>query len=115
MKTTIDLSGFTGTENYHKTFLFNPKLVHTDGVKYFADEAGAYWFLDIIATEIWVKCKSEPFVVITLKAHDGKATIIADDGDDHRLFQKKIPYTDCPDGEYRFYLTDNVLMLTSEY
>lgn len=112
---TIDLSQFYGTENYHKTFLFNPNLVHTDGVQYFANEAGAFWFLDIVATEIYPLSKKEPFIVITLKANDGKATITADDGNDKRVFQKKISYTDCPDGEYRFYLADNVLMLTSEY
>ena len=115
MKTTIDLSGFTGTEKYHKTFLFNPKLVHTDGVQYFANEAGSFFFFDMLATEIYPKTKNEPFIVITFKANDGKGSVKAEDGNDHRLFQKKIPYTDCPDGEYRFYLTDNVLMLTSEY
>ena len=115
MKTTIDLSGFTGTEKYHKTFLFNPKLVHTDGVQYFANEAVFFFFNDMLSTEIDTKTKNEPFIVITFKANDGKGSVKAEDGNDHRLFQKKIPYTDCPDGEYRFYLTDNVLMLTSEY
>jgi hypothetical protein len=115
MKTSLDLSQFYGTENYYKTFLFNPHLKHTDGVQYFAEKAGAFWFLDIIATEIYPKTKNEPFIVITLTVNDGKAKILADDGNDKRIFQKNVSYTDCPDGEYRFYLADNVLMLTSEY
>jgi len=115
MKTSLNLSQFYGTENYYKTFLFNPYLKHTDGVQYFAENAGAFWFLDIIATQIYQKTKNEHFIVITLKVNDGKAKIVADDGNDKRIFQKNVSYTDCPDGEYRFYLADNVLMLTSEY
>jgi len=115
MKTSLDLSQFYGTEKYHRTFVFNGSLVHTDGVQYFAEQAGAFWFLDIIATEIHPKSKNEPFIVITLSVNDKKAKIVADDGNDKRIFQKNVSYTDCPDGEYRFYLADNVLMLTSEY
>jgi hypothetical protein len=45
MQTQIDLSQFTGTENYYR----HPfgKALFTDGVKYFAETAGAYWFIDI--------------------------------------------------------------------
>jgi hypothetical protein len=111
---TIDLSNFYGTEQYHKTFLFNPKLVHTDGVKYFADEAGAYWFLDIIATDIFTLTKDQPFLSIELQVKNGSATIFIGDGNE-TLETRSIDYTDCPDGEYHFYLTGNVLMLPSEY
>ena len=115
MNLSENLSQFYGTENYYKTFLFNPRLKHTDGVQYFAKTAGAFWFLDIIATEIYKLTSQHEFIAITLDVDNGKAKITATDGDDHRIFQKNISYTDCPDGEYRFYLADNVLMLTSEY
>jgi hypothetical protein len=67
MKTSLDLSQFYGTENYYKTFLFNPHLKHTDGVQYFAENAGAFWFLDIIATDIFSLTKSQPFLSIILQ------------------------------------------------
>lgn len=113
--TTIDLSQFYGTEAYHRTFLFNPNLVHTDGVQYFADQAGAYWFLDIVATEYYPLTKKEPFLSIQLAVEDGIGDICVEDGDCKVLVQRNIPHTDCPDGLYKFFLTDNVLMLTSEY
>ena len=112
---TIDLSQFTGTEKYHKTFLFSPNLKHTDGVEYFAENAGCYWFLDIVATEIYPFSDKYPFMTIYLTAKDGKAEIIVQDGDISRLFQRQIEFTDCPEGTYEFFLTDDVLMLTSEY
>ena len=112
---TIDLSQFYGTEKYHRTFVFNASLVHTDGVQSFAEQAGAFWFLDIVATEIFPFSDKYPFMTIYLTAKDGQAEIIVQDGDISRLYQKPIEFTDCPDGVYEFFLTDNVLMLCSEY
>jgi len=119
---TLDLSQFTGTENYYRTnHLFAKDMVHTDGVQYFADNAGngAYWFLDIVATEYFPLLKKEPFISITLivgsNQDDNNAMIVVEDGDCELLAKKIIEYTDCPVGEYKFFLTNNVLMLTSEY
>jgi len=112
---TIDLSQFYGTEKYHKTFVFSPNLKHTDGVQYFAEQAGAFWFLDIVATEIYPFSDKYPFMTIYLTVKDGKAEIIVQDGDVSRLFQRQIDFTDCPEGTYEFFLTDDVLMLCSEY
>lgn len=111
----LDLSQFYGTEKYWKTNIFTPSLKHTDGVQYFADEGGCYWFLDIVASEFYPLLKKEPFISIYLMVFDGKAKITAQDGNLDILKTKKINYTDCPNGEYSFYLTDDVLMLTSEY
>lgn len=115
VKKTIDLSQFYGTESYHRTNLFTPKLVHTDGVQYFADQAGAYWFLDIVATEVYPLTKKEPFLSIKMVVVNGSAQITVEDGDCEPLFIKEIAHTDCPQGLYEFFLTDDVLMLTSEY
>jgi len=120
--TKLDLSQFYGTENYYRTNpIFAKDMVHTDGVKYFADNAGngAYWFLDIIATEVFPMLKKEPFISIRLivgsNQSDTDAVIVATDGDENVIFRKLIPHTDCPVGVYEFFLTNNVLMLTSEY
>ena len=114
MNLVDDLSQFTGTEQYH----FNPLykwLNYTDGVKYFAEKAGAYWFLDIVGTEYRGLAKFEPFLVITLKSHGGKAVIVVDDGNDNEIKRKRIEFTDCPEGDYKFFLIGDVLLLSSEY
>jgi hypothetical protein len=95
--------------------MFTPQLVHTDGVQYFAETAGCFWFLDIVATEVYPLTKKEPFLSIKFWVNGGEASIIVEDGDLKPVFVKGIKHTDCPDGEYEFFLTDNVLMLTSEY
>ena len=46
-----DLTAFIGTENWHRIGI-NRQMLLTDGVKYFAETAGCYWFLDIVATEV---------------------------------------------------------------
>lgn len=110
------LAQFYGTEQYY----FNPLykwMRYTDGVKYFAENAGngAYWLLDIIGTELHQLTKTHDFINIEFNVTANSGKISADDGNDHRIYQKRIDYTDCPEGNYRFYLTDNVLMLDSEY
>lgn len=121
METTnkMDLSQFYGTEKYWKTNIFTPQLKHTDGVQYFADTGGCFWFLDIVASEIYPLLNKEPFIGIKLivgsNQSETDAVIVATDGNEDVIFRKLIPHTDCPVGVYEFFLTDNVLMLTSEY
>ena len=112
----IELAHFYGTEHHFKNPLYG-WMVYTDGVQYFAEHAGngAYWFLDIIGSEFQALWEKHPFLSITLKTHNGGARITATDGNDRRLYQRVIGYTDCPEGEYNFYLTDATLLLASEY
>jgi hypothetical protein len=84
-------------------------------VQYFANTAGAFWFLDIVSTEIYKLTSQHDFIAITLDVDNGKAKITATDGNDKRIFQKNISYTDCPNGSYSFWISGDVLMLPSEY
>lgn len=109
-----DLVAFIGTENWHRHTL-NRHMLVTDGVKYFAETAGCYWFLDIVATEIFRIQATHPFLVIDLDVASDNADIRVSDGNDAMLFTRHIHFTDAPDGLWRFYLTDNVVLLPSEY
>jgi hypothetical protein len=110
------LSDYYGTEQW----LFNPlypRMKYTDGVKFFAENAGngAYWFLDIVGTEIHhLYAKREEFINIVLKSDGHKAVITADDGNGGIFWTRKLEYTDCPAGEWQFYLENDVLCLPSE-
>lgn len=105
------LMQFTGTEQWWRHTPFN--LVYTDGVKYFAEKAGAFWFLDIVATEI------EPmrldFGVVKLVSNNSTGSIVLEDGNDHIVWEKKIEFTDAPEGVWRFFLCNNIIMVPSEY
>jgi hypothetical protein len=111
-----DLAGFTGSENWYQHWL--GKSLYTDGVKYVADNAGAYWLLDEIAiSQTRPKVKAEEFQVWTLKVdlEKRKAVLACDDGNGNVVFSKKIEFTDFPLAAITFYYTDSTLLLPSEY
>ena len=113
-----ELQQFTGTEHYYK-YMFN--IVLTDGTKYLADRAGAYWLMDVVAswqTAKKVACEHFQLWKLDVK-EDKKATVSADDGNGKEIARQKIPYTDFPLRSQRLYLVNDgryrVLMLPSEY
>lgn len=107
-----ELGYFTGTENYYKNFL---GLVYTDGLKYVAEEAGAYWLIDAIAS-YQADLKKHEFQSWTLKQNPDKSwTLKATDGNDRVLVKQEIEFSDFPIGQISLYVSNNVLMLPSEY
>ena len=124
---TIDLSGFTGTtDKYVHRLPMTPDLLLTEGVKYFAEEAGAYWLMDIVATEFVPKLSDEDYIIfiqVTVDSDNG-AVIIGSDGDKGDgpviLHTRTIEYTDLPtNSTFNFILTvdyqGTTLLLPSEY
>lgn len=112
-----ELCQFTGTEQWYRHSL-NKQMLYTDGVQFFAEsggEQGAYWLLDIIATEYWLLLKKEPFLTIFITVNDRTAKIEVTNGNERVLKTREIEYTDLQEGVWKFYLTDNVLLLPSEY
>lgn len=109
-----DLEQFTGTERWHKVFPFSSILI-TDGVKYFADKGEAYWAVcDILATATALK---EDFLLAKVISENGKAVIEYEDGDYNKIeyATAKYPRTDLEAGVYKFYITDGIMLLPSEY
>lgn len=91
-----------GTGAYYKTML--PHFYYTDGVKTFCENAGAYWFLtDVIAysTEFLHK---DTFFSVKLVVKDSIGSIIITDGNRKTFKRVDDIHTDCPDGEWKFYI-----------
>jgi len=116
-----DLNQFTGTQTYYRHAL-NRKVTYTDGVKYFADRAGAHWLIDILATELERLARKHGILFITAKARDGKADLEAlPDHGKPPLWSRHISLTDLPEGDWRLWMADGapegtvVIMLPSEY
>jgi hypothetical protein len=109
-----DLAHFTGTETWHRHMT---GATFTDGVKYVADKGGAYWLIDeiLFAQKFEKSVKAQPFQVWKLAVKDNSATLTCEDGNYNVVYEKPIAYTDFPMAEVKFYFTDNVLMLPSEY
>ena len=117
IKLNQSLNSFTGTEKYHR---FSPlsQLVMTDGVKFLAEEAGAYWLLDIIAS-YQSKCMKDnmlkDFQIWTLTVEDGSGVVKCERDTDDVAFTQDIPYTDFPLDSIKLYCIKGVILLPSEY
>lgn len=112
-----DLRHFTGSMDLYKQPDFLGGLLYTEGVQHFCEKAGAYWFLDIISTEIHCGHPDERLydAFITLTVADNQAYITATDGDDNVYYTRKVDYTDAPEGDWKFWYMNDTLLLPSEY
>ena len=115
---TLNLEQFTGTERYYKHWL---GILYTDGVKYLAEEAGAYWLIDAIASwQASPKVKRDrmlqriQFWKLRVNPDNSAVLVCERDSDDVALTQE-IEYTDFPLESVTLYLSECVLMLPSEY
>jgi len=114
--TQADLAYFTGTETWFRHGLAR-NVLYTEGAQYVAEHGGAYWLIDAIAFS-----QSEPSVAhedfqlwtLTVKP-DHSATLVCSDGNNNVVYSRDITFTDFPLDEIRFYFTNNVILLPSEY
>jgi hypothetical protein len=115
--TAANLRQFTGTEQWHRHGIVRDVLF-TDGAKYVADQAGAYWLLDEIALaqrgNNRVAAEAFQHWKMTVKP-DHTATLTCDDSNGQAVYSKAIPYTDFPLPEIALYFTGGVILLPSEY
>lgn len=111
MITAESLQQFTGTENWYKHAFGGS---YTDGVKYLAENAGAYWLLDAIFSY----ARKEPFQVwnLTLSPCGGSDAVLTmkEDSGAPEVVKQLIEYTDFP-FNVELWLIDGVLILPSEY
>ena len=112
------LPHFIGTQNYYRHILggFN----YTDGVRYVAQSCEAYWLIDAIASyqfnrHIRTNQDLQRLQIWKLQVNDKKGILSLERDTDQRVLSQKIPYTNFPLPEIRFYLADKVLMLPTEY
>jgi hypothetical protein len=111
------MSQFTGSEHWYR-FGIVPDITCTDGAKYVADTAGAYWLLDEIAlAQRFEKAvAAEEFQVWKLAVKDDdSATLICEDGNDNVVFTKTIEFTDFPKEGVTLWFANNVIYLPSEH
>jgi len=113
--TEADLTQFTGTTRYYPHWL---GLKYTDGVKFLADRAGAYWLVDLIALH-QPNCLKDPmlqviqFWKLKVENQSGVLTCERDEGDVY--LSERISFTDFPLDNITLYLSSGVLYLPSEH
>lgn len=76
-----------------------------------AEKSGAYWLIDAVFSY----ARKEPFQLWELDVKDSKANLtMREDSDLEALVNQEIEYTDFPEGKWKFYLENKVLMLPGE-
>ena len=111
-----NLAHFTGTEHYYR---LNRKCLITDGAKYLAEAAGAYWLLEVAASYLIELGTADWFVLVRLCVKESSAVLTVEDGNGAIRATQQIPFTDFPADEQILYACWDseqwVLMLPSEY
>jgi hypothetical protein len=110
------LDQFTGSTQYYRHWL---GTLYTDGVRFLAENAGAYWLLNAISSHQPQATKDErlrEFQVWSLEIHeDHSADLICLRDTDDEAFRQHIEYTDFPEMDCKLYVRNNVILLPSEY
>jgi hypothetical protein len=110
------LSMFTGSENYYR---LSRRHLLTDGTKYVAETASAFWIMDAVASHLCEIGTNDCFVLVRVSITDAAAVMRYEDGNGNLHAEQAIPYTDFPMTEFTLYACWDgehwVLMLPSEY
>jgi hypothetical protein len=112
-----DLAQFTGSASWYRHGI-NRAVLFTDGAKYVADHAGAYWLLDEIAIiqPHDARLKAEEFQDWKLAVNaDETGVLTCEDGNDNVVYTKQLEYTDFPLDGIMLYFTNTTILLPSEY
>ncbi len=124
MLTASDLAQFTGTSQWYRWSILFKNCVLTDGTRYLAEQAGAYWLMDAIASHQPKALKNanlRDFQLWTLTVKDREGILeCREDSDTKPIITQKIPYTDFPLEKIDLYCnpldaTNRVIYLPSEH
>jgi hypothetical protein len=111
------MAQFTGSETFYRYGLAGD-VIFTEGVKYVADTAGAYWLLDIIciANVYEPKVRAEEFQLWTLAVRENATGVVTcDDGNGHLVYEQVLNFTDFPEPGIRLYCCKGTILLPGEY
>ena len=109
-----NLCFFTGSEHM---YLHPFGIKFSDGVKYLAESAEMWWYVDLVASyQHEPKVKSESFQVFKLIVDEDKTAIVEiSDGNNNILMKQKIEFTDTPLKEVVLWCIDKICILPTEY
>ena len=109
-----------GFENHYKHWL--NRATYSDGVKFVAEKAGAYWLIDAITShqpKAAPACQGFQHWTLTKNKTGSGAKLVCTDGGiggakAKVVVKQSIPFTDFPLPSIEMYLENGVLMLSDE-
>jgi hypothetical protein len=116
LELTAALKQFTGTESYTQ---YGSHILLTDGTLFLAEQAQAFWLIDLFGSYLVELRGKEEFVCLKILTKSNRATVSIEDGNDNVFAKQEILYTDFPLTSLTLYAcwygTSWVVMLPSEY
>ena len=111
-----EMRQFIGSENWFLHPLVE-NVLYTDGIRYVASRAGAYWLVDEIAfAQYEPKVKAVKYQLWILDVNEDQSAVLRCMNDDMKeVMRKVIPYTDFPLNEFKVFFIRDVILLPSEY
>jgi hypothetical protein len=111
-----ELREFTGSTEFY--WHFTHAFRYTEGVKFLAERARIWWFLDLIAS--WQsRALQDPalreFQLWELRITEGKAVAVCLRDSEDEAFRQKIEFADSALDYVRLYLEGGTLLLPSEH
>jgi len=109
------LPQFTGSTEFYRHWL---GFIYTEGIKYLAEKAGAYWLIDAIGSHQIrrqvMDCRFQVWTLTVSKDRSAYLTMREDVGEPCKVSQE-IPFTDFPQDSIKLLFIDGTLLLPSEY
>ena len=119
--TQADLEAFIGTTNWYKGIC---GLLFTDGVKFLAEHAEAFWLIDVVASYQRRLARTERLrefqlwqIKRTASNPQGVIVTCRGDSDEEPVVTQHIPYSDFPAEllPLEWYVEGGVMLLKSEH
>lgn len=95
-----ELEQYTGTETYTPISM---RLWATDGAIAFARKAEAFWLLQTIDSLLRYTPEDD-FYDVKLLVKNSSGVISIGNGNRHVYLTHAVPFTDCPEGEWEFFV-----------
>lgn len=123
------LGYFSGTVNYYPHW--TRRFYYTEGILAMAEKAGGFWVIDMIASHQGRAVKAPLFFgdkeghrlhdvgfqiwILDVRADKTATMRCIEDTGQPDMITDEIDYADFPEGCWKFYLVQDVLMLPGEY
>lgn len=111
-----NLREFSGSQQFYRHGLMRA-VIHTEGVQYLAESAGAHWLIDaIVSHQLDAKVARQEFQVWRLQRNDDDTwTLSCTDGNEVGVCVQQIGWSDFPLPSIELWFTNSTLLLPSEY
>lgn len=114
--TQSDLDQFTCTEQHFKHFT---GLLYTDGIRYLAENAGAYWLIDVIGSyqrQLNKTVRLAEFQLWKLEVVESRGLLTCrSDSNEKPVVSQEIEFTDFCLESIKLYVENGCLLLPSEH